>query len=140
MHFEAQLVVCLKMITFFLLSVVLCVLLFLWINQYRVKRRDIYNLAKILPGLKEYPVIGHGYLYLNKNESEIYETVTTYNKKCGTDCAKQWLGPELVVLLSDPDDIQTILNSQNSMEKAEFYNFFKCYFGLFTSAGNLKLK
>ena len=119
-----------------MLSVVLCVLLVLWIIQYRVKRRDIYELARKLPGLKEYPLIGHGYMFFNKNGAEIYEAVTTYNNKCGSLCSKLWLGPELVVFISDPDDVQTILNSPNSMEKADFYNFFQCNFGLFTSAGN----
>lgn len=136
MQFKAQLVVCLKMITFIVLGITLLVLLISWIIQYRVKRRAIYELAKKLPGLKEYPIIGHGYMYLNKSENEIYETVTTYNEKCGSDCTKQWLGPKLVVVLSDPEDVETILNSPNSMEKADFYNFFKCYFGLFTSEGN----
>ncbi|CAO1416686.1 unnamed protein product [Diamesa tonsa] len=122
------------MITFFVLTVVLCVLFLLWIIQYRVKRKDIYELAGKLPGLKEYPIIGHGYKFLNKDGAEVYEAVTTYNKKCGSVCSKIWLGPELLVILSDPDDVQTILNSPNSMEKADFYDFFQCTFGLFTSA------
>ena len=124
------------MITFLVLSAVFCVLILSWIVQYRVKRREIYELAKKLPGLKEYPLIGHGYMYLNKDEAEIYQAVTTYNKKCGSVCTKQWLGPELFVLLSDPDDIQTVLNSPNSLDKAEFYKFFKCFYGLFTCDGN----
>lgn len=75
-------------------------------------------------------------MYFNKNGSEIYETLTTYSKKSGSLRSKVWYGPKLVVNLRDPDDIQTVLNSPNSMEKSYFYNFFQCNFGLFTSAGS----
>jgi cytochrome P450 len=45
-----------------------------------------------------------------------------------------WLGPKLFVLTDNPDDVQILLNSPNSMYKDEVYRFMEC-FGL--NAGGL---
>lgn len=40
-----------------------------------------------------------------------------------------WFGPFLVLLVTDPDDIQIILNHENSMEKPFVYQFAKEWVG-----------
>lgn len=49
-------------------------------------------------------------------------------KEYGT-ILKLWLGPKLVVFISDPRDIEIILSSHVHIDKAAEYSFFKPWLG-----------
>lgn len=42
---------------------------------------------------------------------------------------KLWIGPRLLVFLTEPEDIELILNSQEHIEKSVEYKFFKPWLG-----------
>lgn len=50
-----------------------------------------------------------------------------------------WLGSKLIIFLSDPDDVEVILNSQVHIDKSSEYRFFKPWLGegLLISTGNI---
>lgn len=50
-----------------------------------------------------------------------------------------WIGSELVVFLTDPDDVEVILNSRVHIDKASEYRFFEPWLGngLLISSGDL---
>lgn len=56
---------------------------------------------KNVPGMKEFPVIGHGLHYLNKTPPQIVETVFRGFKECGK-VWKLFLLHEVQVIVSDP--------------------------------------
>lgn len=47
-----------------------------------------------------------------------------------------WLGPQLIVIIGKAEDMQTILNSPNCLEKTYVYKFFEKNVGLFTAPGS----
>lgn len=53
-----------------------------------------------------------------------------------------WLGSQLIVFLTDPDDVEVILNSKVHINKATEYRFFEPWLGegLLISSGMLKVK
>lgn len=46
-----------------------------------------------------------------------------------------WFGPTLCIILDDPDDVETVLNSKSCIDKAAAYKYFYRD-GLFTAPGN----
>lgn len=87
---------------------------------YNVKRWKMYKLAMKLDGPKSYPIIGGAHHFIGMNTSDITSTVLSY---CNTYISpvKFWLGPRLLLLVSEPEDLQEVLNSQNCLDKDDFY-------------------
>lgn len=46
-----------------------------------------------------------------------------------TNIARLWIGPKLLVFLTNPSDVELILNSQVHLEKSDEYRFFKPWLG-----------
>lgn len=59
---------------------------------------------------------------------EILREGLNYSNMYG-NVARAWLGPKLLVFLTDPYDIEVILNSTEHLEKSHEYSFFKPWFG-----------
>lgn len=64
-----------------------------------------------------------------------------YADRYGT-VVRGWLGTKLIIFLSDPDDVEVILNSHIHIDKASEYRFFKPWLGegLLISSGTLSRK
>ena len=64
-----------------------------------------------------------------------------YAEKYGT-VVRGWLGSKLIIFLTDPNDIEVILNSQVHIDKASEYRFFKPWLGegLLISSGTVIYK
>jgi cytochrome P450 family 4 len=43
--------------------------------------------------------------------------------------ARVWMGSNLIVFLTNPDDVEVILNSQEHIDKSSEYRFFKPWLG-----------
>lgn len=52
-----------------------------------------------------------------------------------------WLGPILIVKVSDPDDVQVVTTSPNTLEKPSAYRFVQMWMGngLFIAKGEWKI-
>lgn len=48
--------------------------------------------------------------------------------------ARLWFGPQLVITIDKPDDIQAVLNSSNCLEKSHVYKFLRNDLGLFSAS------
>lgn len=59
---------------------------------------------------------------------EILELALKLGKKY-TNVARIWIGPKLVVILTNPMDIELILNSNVHLEKSDEYRFFQPWLG-----------
>lgn len=87
---------------------------------YNIRRWKLYRLAMKLDGPKSYPIIGGAHKFYGLNTSQITSTVLHYCQIYKSP-VKFWLGPRLLVFVCDPQDMQEVLNSQNCLDKDDFY-------------------
>lgn len=73
-----------------------------------------------------YPVIGVGGFLIGRSKYDIFATVNEVfeNQPDSVTAGYSWLGPQLVITLTDPDDLKTVLTSDNCLDKPYVYKFF----------------
>ncbi|XP_038213526.1 cytochrome P450 4g15-like [Zerene cesonia] len=98
-------------------------LLYRWQQQSR-----LHKLGNKLPGPMAIPVFGNALIALGKKPEELVRYALQYAEIYGT-VVRGWFGSKLIVFLSDPDDVEVILNSQVHIDKASEYRFFKPWLG-----------
>ncbi|XP_046978516.1 cytochrome P450 4g15-like [Vanessa cardui] len=98
-------------------------LLYRWQQQSR-----LHKLGNKLPGPLPVPVFGNALLAFGKKPEELITMALEYADQYGT-VVRGWLGTKLLIFLSDPDDVEVILNSQVHIDKASEYRFFKPWLG-----------
>lgn len=110
-------------------TLMLAVIVLLAILVERPRRR-ISKLVKHLPGPTEYPLVGSKYaLFPNK----ITDIVSLSEEICTGPIAKLFFGPRLVLIISDPEAFETILNEKSCLERPYLFEFIHLDFGLTAS-------
>ncbi|XP_077301146.1 cytochrome P450 4g1-like [Arctopsyche grandis] len=102
-------------------------------------RRKLYALSLYLPGPMAFPILGNTLdLEIFTNQKEIMNTLVKMKKKYG-EIFRVWLGPELSIVLSEPEDVETVLLSKIAASKGPKYDLLKTVAGegLLTSSGDL---
>lgn len=119
-------------VIFMTLAVVASMLFHLWMQS-----RRYVKLGNKIPGPKAYPFIGNANLLLGKTHNEILTKAIELSYVYGT-VTRGWLGYHLVVFLTEPADIEIILNSYVHLNKSSEYRFFKPWLGdgLLISSGD----
>uniref|UniRef100_A0A336MVW9 CSON006775 protein n=1 Tax=Culicoides sonorensis TaxID=179676 RepID=A0A336MVW9_CULSO len=110
----------------FALLLLILFLTVLWLIE--LKRRKLSALVKHLPGPKEIPIIGSEFVL--KSE-DITDFQALDSKECVASVMKVFLGPKLVLIVSDPVVLQQLL--AQCQEKPYLINFFNLEFGLFSA-------
>lgn len=90
-----------------------------------LKWKNFLVLASKIPGPKGYlPFIGILPDFINGDARSLFRTVIDLAKiiQCP---GKVWLGPELLVFVHTPENIQKVLNSKECLDKPSFYRFFR---------------
>ncbi|XP_013135274.1 PREDICTED: cytochrome P450 4g15 [Papilio polytes] len=100
----------------------------LWVLYRWQTQSKLYKLGNKLPGPSAVPIFGNALLALGKKPDELVNLGLEYIEKYGT-VVRGWLGSKLVVFLCDADDAEVILNSQEHIDKASEYRFFKPWLG-----------
>ncbi|XP_037028672.1 cytochrome P450 4g1-like [Bradysia coprophila] len=95
---------------------------------YWMQNRRIAKLGNLIPGPPTLPLLGNAHIVIGKNHNEIMELALKLGKKY-TNVARVWIGPKLVVILTNPSDIEIILNSNVYIQKSDEYRFFKPWLG-----------
>ncbi|KAJ8725140.1 hypothetical protein PYW07_016098 [Mythimna separata] len=88
----------------------------------------MYKFAEKIPGPAAIPFVGNALIVLRKKPSELVQLALEYGEKFG-NVVKVWLGSNLIVFLTDPNDVEVILNSNVHIDKAYEYKFFKPWLG-----------
>lgn len=96
------------------------------------KRRMNRIATKFNRSKYDYPLIGFAWRMFGVNNEQLMTTLNGLFEETGGTFAT-WLGPQFVVGLSDPKSLQTVLNSNDCLEKAYIYKFLNNKTGLFTS-------
>ncbi|XP_058814197.1 cytochrome P450 4g15-like [Topomyia yanbarensis] len=102
-----------------------------------MQSRRYVKLGNMIPGPKAYPLIGNANMLLGKTHDEIMKRAVELSYVYGS-VARGWIGYHLVVFLTDPADIEIILNSYVHLNKSSEYRFFKPWLGdgLLISSGD----
>lgn len=99
----------------------------LYALYWRLSRNHMLKLAEKIPGPPGYPIIGNA-LELIGNSHDIFKNV--YKRSFEYEnIVKLWIGPKLVIFLTDPRDVEVILSSHVYIDKASEYRFFKPWLG-----------
>ncbi|XP_025419157.1 cytochrome P450 4C1-like isoform X2 [Sipha flava] len=94
----------------------------LW-YYYKWNRKDVNRLAAKLKGPPSYPIIGSGLEFLGT--PQLMENLLKCFQKYNSELIKIWLGTSFAVIIYKPEDLQIVLNNSKSLEKGNFYSFFK---------------
>ncbi|XP_055522457.1 cytochrome P450 4g15-like [Wyeomyia smithii] len=108
---------------FMTLAVVATALFHFWMQS-----RRYVKLGNLIPGPKAYPLIGNANMLLGLSHDEIMRRAMELSFVYGS-VARGWLGYHLVVFLTEPSDIEIILNSYVHLTKSSEYRFFKPWLG-----------
>ncbi|XP_049696776.2 cytochrome P450 4g15 [Helicoverpa armigera] len=100
----------------------------IWILYRWQQKSRLREFAEKLPGPAVVPFLGNALLVLTKKPSELVQLGLEYGEKFG-NVVRVWLGNNLIVFLTDPNDVEVILNSQIHIDKAYEYKFFKPWLG-----------
>ncbi|KAI4473298.1 hypothetical protein M0804_015413 [Polistes exclamans] len=100
----------------------------IWWKPIRVKKCS---------GPTAYPLIGNLNMFVG-DAKDITNNLMKLNANYSSPLLL-WIGPKLVVVLYDPENIEIISKSSNGYEKSSFYKFINVFLGngLFTSPGKL---
>lgn len=104
--------------------------------KIRISRRKLYELAEKIPGPPDYPLIGAMHLFFGKDNEEVFQVIDDILNEYKSP-AKAWLGPTLVILVDNPEDLKIVLNSPHCMQKPYIYDFLGVSKGLMAASGNL---
>ena len=99
----------------------------LWYVYWRLSRQHLYELAERIPGPKGYPLIGNA-LEMIGSPYEIFNNVYQKSFEFGR-VIKMWIGPRLMIFLTDPNDVELILSSHVHIDKSPEYRLFKPWLG-----------
>uniref|UniRef100_A0A182PZ11 Uncharacterized protein n=1 Tax=Anopheles epiroticus TaxID=199890 RepID=A0A182PZ11_9DIPT len=81
-----------------------------------------------LGGPVAYPLVGNGFLFINKTPAEFLQLLGRLIAQYGK-CLRVWLGTQLIVLVTDPKDIEILLSSPKYIEKSSEYDFVRPWLG-----------
>ncbi|XP_025154262.1 cytochrome P450 4C1 [Harpegnathos saltator] len=113
--------------------ILICIGTYHLISYYR-KRLRFMQAANALPGPKAYPIIGNAYYFFQTSFDDLlpslYKLVDIFPSPF-----RLWMGNKLIIIISEPDQAKTILQSRYCLNKSKFYDIFKPWMGtgLFTA-------
>lgn len=90
--------------------------------------REQYKLSRKMPGPLALPFIGNAYSTLGVSNEQIYDYLRWLTTTWPTPL-RFWLGPKLFVVVTAPEDMQAILNSQECLSRDDVYDYIKCFTG-----------
>lgn len=100
---------------------------------FELRKWFVNKLATKFSTLKEWPIVGIGGRFFGKDNEDVMSTLNELFYEAKTTPFRAWLGPDLVVGLDEPDDIQAVLNADECLNKPYMYDNLWNKTGLFTS-------
>lgn len=97
-----------------------------------IHKRDINRRANFFRLADERPLIGIGWRMFGIDNEELMKRLMQYFDESKGAFAT-WLGPQFLVGIADPVSIQTVLNSNECLDKPYPYKFLHNRTGLFTT-------
>lgn len=104
------------------LLIVICV----FIIYGEAKKWFIIKKLRHFTSPRQVPILGAAFRFVGKSNDEIINIVFNAFDEVKSTPFQLWLGPKLVIGVSQPEDIQTILKSGDCLNKPYFYDHLKC--------------
>lgn len=116
----------------FIIAAVVAILVWYFKNFH-----ESYMAALKLPGPRALPIIGNALMFLGKSPPDLLKTLEGLSKKYGP-IVRIMVGPQVQVLLTDPNDLEVVLSSQKLIDKSDEYSFIEHWLGtgLLIATGN----
>lgn len=111
----------------FLLVTVFFAVVSLAVFVYQKFANQLYYGAKI-GGPKCYPLVGNAFRFINKSPPDFFLTIERTVREAGK-CFRLWLGPELLIIVTDAKVAEGVLSSPKFIEKSGEYNFIRPWLG-----------
>ncbi|XP_046735162.1 cytochrome P450 4C1-like isoform X3 [Diprion similis] len=103
------------------ISGIICIL------TYHLRRLQLYIKASKFRGPATVPIAGNALQFLGNNE-EIVQKMIEFSQSYPSPY-RIWLGPELLIMVSRPEDVKKIISSDKMIEKSSLYRFFRPWLG-----------
>uniref|UniRef100_A0A182MM45 Cytochrome P450 n=1 Tax=Anopheles culicifacies TaxID=139723 RepID=A0A182MM45_9DIPT len=89
-----------------------------------------------LGGPTAYPLIGNGLIFAGQTPAGFLQTVGRLIQQYGR-CFRVWLGTQMLIVITEPKDIEVLLSSNKYIDKSIEYDFIRPWLGegLLTSTG-----
>ncbi|XP_050304180.1 cytochrome P450 4g15-like [Anthonomus grandis grandis] len=110
--------------TFYFLLVTLATLYYVY---WKISRRRMLQLAEKIPGPRGLPLVGNALEFIG-SPYEIFTRISDKATEFGR-IVKLWIGPRLLIFITDPNDVELILSSHVHIDKSPEYRFFKPWLG-----------
>lgn len=104
------------------------------IRKWRLNRTKLKTFTK----LKEYPILGIGGRFIGQNNEQAMHSIDhLFYETEGKEPFAAWFGPRLVIGVDDPEDMQTVLNADQCLDKPYMYGHLRNETGLLASKKEL---
>uniref|UniRef100_A0A8D8V6D0 Cytochrome P450 4C1 n=1 Tax=Cacopsylla melanoneura TaxID=428564 RepID=A0A8D8V6D0_9HEMI len=90
--------------------------------NYKRKRQRFEYLASKIPGPPCLPLVGNALSFIGNSE-DVLGVIDNFMQQY-TETARFWVGQELYITISNPEDLQIVLNNTKTLEKGPAYKFF----------------
>ncbi|XP_017300262.2 cytochrome P450 4C1-like [Diaphorina citri] len=90
--------------------------------NFKRKRQRLEYLASKIPGPPALPIVGNGLAFIG-NPEDVMGKIEMFMEKYEAPF-KFWVGHELYIIVSKPEDLQIVLNNTKTLEKGPAYKFF----------------
>ncbi|XP_043483196.1 cytochrome P450 4g15-like [Leptopilina heterotoma] len=110
-----------------LLYPLLTIVTVLFALYYYTESTRLVKLGKKLPGPPTVPFLGNALIAVNVKPKDVLSKILELD--IYGNVVRAFLGPKLVVFLSDPRDVELILGSHVHIDKSPEYRFFKPWLG-----------
>lgn len=107
-----------------------------WFVRFRWSRRHLYSLLAKIPGPEGYPIIGVAHRILGKDPEGVFKGIMDVVSEFETP-NKFWGGHLCFVNIDSPEDLKTVLNSPDCLNKASVYNIVPMQKGLLVAGDDL---
>ncbi|XP_041765666.1 uncharacterized protein LOC121590248 [Anopheles merus] len=118
--------------TLTLLALIASVAFYVYVERFS----KILKHSGKLGGPRAYPLIGNGLLFAGKTPAEFLQTVGRLIQQYGK-CFRIWLDTQMLIVITEPKDVEAILSSNKYIDKSIEYDFIRPWLGegLLTSTG-----
>ncbi|KAF5284124.1 hypothetical protein FQR65_LT00124 [Abscondita terminalis] len=105
-----------------------------WYLRYHWRRRHLYLSSWKRSGPFPLPFVGNALSFVGSTD-DILEKIMMVTTKYKSP-VPIWFGPKLIFAISEPKDMETVMNSPYALEKQDVYKFVKMFVGegLFTAS------
>lgn len=105
-----------------LLSTVAIVIAYFEIRKWLIKRK-----LRNFPSPKQFPIFGVALRFLGKSNDQIIGIISDAFAEVKATPIQAWFGPAyLFIGISEPHDVEIVLNNFNCLNKPFFYDFLHC--------------